>query len=146
MGLCLPIDPHDRELMALAQMPVSVLWFHVPLWVCDLENSHSLLSALDSVSEWRQGSSWGLPAPCCLQALGQIPGPGSLLLNTLSRFVIAFLPWSKFLLILWLQSSSTVILEPKKIKVVTVSTFFPFYLPESNGTRCQDLSFWHVEF
>lgn len=62
--------------MALAQMPVSVLWFHVPLWVCDLENSDSRLSALNSVSEWRQGSSWGLPAPCCWQALGQIPGPG----------------------------------------------------------------------
>ena len=76
MGLCLPVDPHDGELMALAQTPVSVLWFHVPLWVCDLENSHSLLSALDSISEWRQGSSWGLPAPCCRQALGQIPGPG----------------------------------------------------------------------
>ena len=38
----------------------------------------------------------------------------SLLFNTLSRFVIAFLPRSKHLLILWLQSASTVILEPKK--------------------------------
>ena len=40
------------------------------------------------------------------------------------RFVIAFLPSSKSLLISWLQSLSTVILEPKKIKSVTVSTFF----------------------
>ena len=40
----------------------------------------------------------------------------SLLLNTLSRFVIAFLPRSKCLLISWLQSPSTVILEPKKVK------------------------------
>ena len=47
----------------------------------------------------------------------------SLLSNTLSRFVIAFLPRSKHLLILWLQSLSTVILEPKKIKSVTVSIF-----------------------
>ena len=39
----------------------------------------------------------------------------------LSRFVIAFLPRSKCLLILWLQSPSAVILEPKKIKSVTVS-------------------------
>ena len=46
-----------------------------------------------------------------------------LLFNTLSRFVIAFLPRSKHLLIWWLQSPSTVILEPKKIKSVTVSTF-----------------------
>ena len=48
-----------------------------------------------------------------------------LLFNTLSRFVIAFLPRSKHLLISWLQSPSTVILEPKKIKSVTVSTFSP---------------------
>ena len=45
----------------------------------------------------------------------------SLLFNTLSRFVIAFLPRSKRLLISWLQSPSAVILEPKKIKSVAVS-------------------------
>ena len=45
----------------------------------------------------------------------------SLLFNTLSRFIIAFLPRSKHLLIPWLQSSSAVILEPRKIKSVTVS-------------------------
>ena len=45
----------------------------------------------------------------------------SLLFNIQSRFFIAFLPRSKSLLILWLQSSSVVILEPKKIKSVTVS-------------------------
>ena len=47
----------------------------------------------------------------------------SLLFNILSRFVIAFLPRIKHLLISWLQSLSVVILEPKKIKSVTVSTF-----------------------
>ena len=45
----------------------------------------------------------------------------SLLFNMLSRFVIVFLPRNKHLLISWLQSPSTVILEPKKIKLVTVS-------------------------
>ena len=45
----------------------------------------------------------------------------SLLLNKLSRLVIAFLPRKKCLLILWLHSPSAVILEPKKIKSVTVS-------------------------
>ena len=40
----------------------------------------------------------------------------SLLMNMLSRFVIAFLPRSKRLLISWLQSASAVILDPKKIK------------------------------
>ena len=46
-----------------------------------------------------------------------------LLFNMLSRFVIAFLPRSKYLLISWLQSPFTVILEPQKIKSVTVSLF-----------------------
>ena len=45
----------------------------------------------------------------------------SLLFNMLSRLVIVFLPRSKCLLISWLQSPSAVILEPKKIKSVTVS-------------------------
>ena len=49
----------------------------------------------------------------------------SLLFNVLSGFVIVFLPRSKRLLISWLQSATTVILEPKKIKSVTVSTFPP---------------------
>ena len=53
----------------------------------------------------------------------------SLLFNILSRFVIPFLLRSKHLLILWLLSPSSVILEPKKIKSVTASTFFPVYLP-----------------
>ena len=49
----------------------------------------------------------------------------SLLLNMLSRLVIAFLPRSKRLLISWLQSPSAVILEPKKIKSDTVYTVSP---------------------
>ena len=47
----------------------------------------------------------------------------SLLFNILSRFLIAFLPRNEHLLISWLQSQSVVILELKKIKSVTVSTF-----------------------
>ena len=49
----------------------------------------------------------------------------SLLFNMLSRLVITFLPRSKCLLISWLQSPSAVILEPPKIKSVTVSTVSP---------------------
>ena len=49
----------------------------------------------------------------------------SLLFNMLSRFVIAFLPGSKHLLISWLQSPSAVILEPHKIKSDTVSSLSP---------------------
>ena len=53
----------------------------------------------------------------------------SLLFNMLSRFIVVFLPGGKRLLISWLQSPSAVILEPKKVKSVTVSAFPPFYLP-----------------
>ena len=49
----------------------------------------------------------------------------SLLFNVLSRFAIAFLPGSKHLLISWLPSPSAVILEPKRIKSVTVSIVSP---------------------
>ena len=57
----------------------------------------------------------------------------SLLFNMLSRFVIAFLPRSKGLLISWLQSPSAVILEPKKIKSLTVSTVSPSICHEVMG-------------
>ena len=51
----------------------------------------------------------------------------------LSRLVIAFLPRSKRLLILWLQSPFIVILEPKKIKSVTVSIVSPSVCHEVRG-------------
>ena len=57
----------------------------------------------------------------------------SLLFNMLSRLVITFLPRSKHLLIWWLQSPSAVILEPKKIKSVTVSTVSPSICREVMG-------------
>ena len=70
----------------------------------------------------------------------------SLLLSALSRFVITFLPKSKSVLISWLQSQSTGILDPRKIKSVIFFCFFPFYLPWSDGTGYHDLSFLNVEF
>ena len=51
----------------------------------------------------------------------------------LSRFVIAFLPRSKHLLISWLQSPSAVMLEPKKIKSVTISIVSPSICHEVMG-------------
>ena len=57
----------------------------------------------------------------------------SLLFNALFRFVIAFLPKIKHLLISWLQSLSIVILELKKIQSVTASTFFPSVCHEVMG-------------
>ena len=63
----------------------------------------------------------------------------------LSRFVIAFLPRSKCLLISWLQSASAVILEPKKIACHCLHCF-PVYLLWSDGTGCHGLWFLNVEF
>ena len=57
----------------------------------------------------------------------------SLLFNMLSRLVIAFLPRSKRLSISWLQSPSAVILEPPKIKFVTVSSDSPSVCHEVMG-------------
>ena len=57
----------------------------------------------------------------------------SLLFNMLSRSVLPFLPRSKCLLISWLQSPLSMILEPKKIKSVIVSTFYPSICHEMMG-------------
>ena len=63
----------------------------------------------------------------------------SLLFNMLSRLVIAFLPRSKRLLISWLQSASAVILEPKKIKSLTVSIVSPSFCHEVIGPNAKIL-------
>ena len=70
----------------------------------------------------------------------------SLLFNKLSRLVIAFLPRSKHLLISWLQSPSVVILEPRKIKSVTVSTVSPSIHHELMGPDAMILVFWMLSF
>ena len=62
-----------------------------------------------------------------------------------SKLVIAFLLRSNCLLISWLQSLSTAILEPKKIKCVTVSIVSHLFTM-NYGTGCHDLSFLNVEF
>ena len=64
----------------------------------------------------------------------------------LSRFVIAFLPRSKSLLISWLQSSSTVTLEPKKIKSVTAYNFSPSNCYEVMGSDAMIIVFWMLSF
>ena len=70
----------------------------------------------------------------------------SLLFDTLSRFVIDFLLRSKYVLTPWLQSLSTVILEPKKIKYVTASTFSPSICHEVMGPDAMILVFWVLSF
>ena len=70
----------------------------------------------------------------------------SLLFNMLSRFFIAFLPKRKCLLISWLQSPSTVILEPKKIKSLTVSIVSLSFCQEAMELDAIILVFLNVEF
>ena len=65
----------------------------------------------------------------------------SLLFNMLSRLVITFLPRSKHLLISWVQLPSAVILEPKKIKSLTVSTVSPSIYHDVMGTDAMILVF-----
>ena len=69
----------------------------------------------------------------------------SLLFNMLSRLVISSLPRTKHLLISWLQSPSAVILEPPKIKSLTVSTVFPSISHEVMGPDAM-IRFLNVEF
>ena len=69
-----------------------------------------------------------------------------LLFNMLSRAVITFLPRSKCLLISWLQSPSTVILESKKIKSVTVSIVSPSICHEVMRPETMILVFWMLNF
>ena len=70
----------------------------------------------------------------------------SLFFNRLSRFIIAFLPRDKRLFISWLQSWSTVILEPKERKSVTASTFPPSVCHEVMGPDAMMLVFWIFDF
>ena len=65
----------------------------------------------------------------------------SLLFNMLSRLVLTFLPRSKRLLISWMQSPRAVILEPKKIKLDTVSTVSPSVCYEVMGPDAMILVF-----
>ena len=69
-----------------------------------------------------------------------------LLFNRLSRLVITLFPRRKCLLISWLQLPSAVILEPKKIKSVTVSIVSPSICHEVMGPDAMILSFLNVEF
>jgi len=70
----------------------------------------------------------------------------SLLFSTLSRFVTAFLPRSKYLLVSWLQSLSAVILGPKKIKSVTAFPFSPSICHGEMGLDVMILVFLMLSF
>ena len=75
--------------------------------------------------------------------VGKVMSP---IFNKLSRFVIAFLPRNKHLLISWLQSLYVVILEPPKIKSLTVSIVSPSICHEVMGSDAMILGFWMLSF
>ena len=84
---------------------------------------HQIFGALPSLQSSSHNRMWPLGRPDPWLIWTFVDRVLSLFFNTLSRFVIAFLSRSNRLLISWLQSPSTVILEPKKRKSVTMSNF-----------------------
>ena len=100
-----------KTLLQLHSSKVSILW-HSDFFIVQL--SHPYMTSGNTIALTRRTF---------------VDKVMSLLFNMLSRLVIAFLPSSKSLLISWLQSPSAVILEPPKIKSVTVFHCCPIYLP-----------------
>ena len=94
-----------KSLLQHRSLKASILW-HSALFMVQLSYPYMTTGKTIALTRWT--------------IVGKMMSP---LFNMLSRFVITFLLRSKHLLILWLQSLSAVILEPKKIKSVIVSTF-----------------------
>ena len=92
-------------------------------------------------SEVAQLSPWGRKESDMTERLHFVGKVMSLLFNIPSRLLITFLPMSKHLLISWLQSPSAVILEPKKIKSITVSIVSPSICHEVMGLDAMILVF-----
>ena len=96
-----------------------------------------IVQLLTSIRDYWENHSFGYTDLCWQSNLSAF--------NMLSRFVTAFLPRSKQLLISWLQSPS-VISEPKKIKYVTVSIVSPSICHEVIGLDSMILVFWMLSF
>ena len=118
------------------------------------ESIHLKASVLESISSWALSllygphlhpyTTTGKTIALTIQTfVGKVM---SLLFNILSRLVIAFLPRNKGLLISWLQSPSTVILEPPKIKPATVSIVSPSICHEVMEPYAIILVFWMLSF
>ena len=111
----LPVQGTLKSLLQHHNLKVSVLW-HSALFMVQL--SYLYITTAKTIA---------------LTIRTFVSKVTSLVYNTLSRFTIALLPRSKRLLISWLQSPSTVVLEPKKRKSATVSTFSPSICHEVMG-------------
>ena len=113
-----------KSLLQHHSSKVSVLW-HSTFFIVQL--SHQYMTTGKTIALTRQ------------TFVGTVM---SLLFSMLSRLIITFLPRSKHLLISWLQSPSTVILEPPKIKSLTVSIVSPSICHEMMGPDAMILVFW----
>ena len=87
-------------------------------------------------------TTWKIIALTIQNFVGRVT---SLRFNTLSRFVIAFLPRNKRLLISWLQSPLQWLYSPRRGNL-SVLPPVSFYLPWSTGARCPDLSVFNMQF
>ena len=103
----LAVQGTPNSLLQHHSSKASILW-HSVLFIVQLSHPYMTTGKTIALTRWT--------------FVGKVM---SLLFNMLSRLVIAFLPRSKHLLISWLQASSAVILEAKKIKSVTVSIISP---------------------
>ena len=112
-----------KSLLQSHSSKASILWFSAFIMV---QLSHPYITAGKTITLTRR------------TFVGKVM---SLLFNMMSRFVIAFLPKSKHLLISQLQSPSAVILEPKKIKSLTVSIVSPSMCHEVMGPDTMNLAF-----
>ena len=114
-----------KSLLQHHSLKASILW-HSTFFIVQLSHSYMTTGKTIALTRWT--------------LVGKVM---SLLFNMLSRFIITFLPRSKCLLISWLQSPSAVILEPPKIKSVTVS---PSVCHGVMGLDAMVLVFWMLSF
>ena len=135
-------------------------WFHLELtgvipllskeFLRDFSNNtvqkHQFFSAQPSLWSNSHIHTWLLEKIIALTIWTFVSKVMSLLFNTLSSFIIAFLPRSKHILVSWLQSPSAVILEPKKIKSVTICLASPSVGHKVTGPDAIMLVFLNVEF
>ena len=117
-----------KNLLQCHSSKASILW-HSAFFIVQLSHPYMTTGKTIALTRWTVAS----------KAM-------SLLFNVLSRLVIVFLPRSKRLLISWLQSPSTGILDPKKTKRVTVSFVSPPICHEVMGQDAMILVFWMLSF
>ena len=124
----LEVQGTPKSLLQYRSSKVSILW-HSIFFMVQLSHPHMTTEKTIALNRWT--------------FVGKVT---SLLFNMLSWFVITFLPRNKCLLISTLQSPSAVVLEPKKIKSVTVSIVSPSICHEMIGPDAMILVFWMLSF